>query len=64
MDPIKQKKLYAEAQMQLLRDLPCVSVRLFTMPFAKQPYVDLGYEPKHSMIYLYHITGSVGIQAG
>ena len=61
MDPAKQKKLYAEAQMQLLRDLPSLSVRLFTFPFARQPYVDLGYEPKGVMIYYYHITDKTRI---
>jgi peptide/nickel transport system substrate-binding protein len=61
MDPEKQKKLYAEAQMQILRDLPSLSVRLFTFPFARQPYIDLGYKPKHTMIYLYHITEKTAI---
>jgi hypothetical protein len=53
---VKQKKLYAEAQIQLLKDLPSIPVRLYSMPFARQPYIDLGYELKKSMIYLYHIT--------
>ena len=57
----KQKKLYAEAQLQLLRDLPSLSVRLFTFPFARQPYIDLGYKPIHTMIYLYHITEKTAI---
>jgi len=56
MDPEKRKKLYAEAQIQLLKDLPSIPVRLYSMPFARQPYIDLGYELKKSMIYLYHIT--------
>jgi len=56
MDPEKQKKLYAEAQMQLLRDLPSVPVRMYYVIPARQPYIDLGYEPKRVMMYYYHIT--------
>jgi peptide/nickel transport system substrate-binding protein len=56
MDPAKQKKLYAEAQLQLLSDLPSVPVRMYYVILARQPYVDLGYEPKRAMMYYYHIT--------
>ena len=56
MDPEKQKKLYAEAQVQLLRDLPSVPVRMYYAIPVRQPYVDLGYEPKRVMMYYYHIT--------
>ena len=56
MDPKRQKELYAQAQLQLLRDLPSVPVRMYYSVAVRQPYVDLGYEPKGSMIYYYHIT--------
>jgi peptide/nickel transport system substrate-binding protein len=51
-----QKKLYAEGQMRLLRDLPAVPVKLQRYVFARQKYVDLGYEPESCMIYGYHLT--------
>jgi peptide/nickel transport system substrate-binding protein len=56
MDLEAQKKLYAEAQMRLLRDLPAVPVRNQHYVFARHPYIDLGYKPMHSMIYGYHLT--------
>jgi peptide/nickel transport system substrate-binding protein len=56
MDSKKQKKLYAQAQLMLLRDLPSVPVRMYYALPVRQPYVDLGYEPKRAMIYYYHIT--------
>ena len=56
MDLEVQKKLYAEAQLRLLRDLPAVPVRNQHYVFARHPYIDLGYKPLHSMIYGYHLT--------
>jgi peptide/nickel transport system substrate-binding protein len=56
MDPEKQKKLYAEAQLQLIRDMPAIPTRMYYPVLYRQPYIDLGYEPKRAMIYLYHIT--------
>lgn len=56
MDKGKQKELYAEAQLKLLKDLPAYPIRNYHFVFARQPYVELGYQPKHTMIYMYHIT--------
>ncbi|MBW1695499.1 MAG: polyamine ABC transporter substrate-binding protein [Deltaproteobacteria bacterium] len=56
MDREVQKKLYAEAQLRLLRDLPAIPVRNQHYVFARQPYIDLGYEPENCMIYGYHLT--------
>jgi peptide/nickel transport system substrate-binding protein len=56
LDRDVQKKLYAEGQMRLLRDLPAVPVKLQRYVFARQKYVDLGYEPENCMIYGYHLT--------
>jgi len=56
MDPEVQKKLYAEAQLQLLKDLPAIPVALQNYVLARQKYVDLGYKPETSMIYGYQIT--------
>ena len=51
-----QKKLYAEAQIRLLKDLPAIPVRNQNYVFARQKNVDLGYKPENCMIYGYHIT--------
>ena len=56
MDPEAQKKLYQEAQLQILKDLPAISVGLQKYVFARQKYVDLGYAPENCMIYGYHLT--------
>jgi peptide/nickel transport system substrate-binding protein len=56
MDPKERKRLYAEAQLQILRDLPTIQVRLANRVIVRQPYIDLGYEPKHTLIYAHHIT--------
>jgi len=60
-DPAVQKKMYAEAQLRLLRDLPAVPVRKQNYVFARQPYIVLGYEPESSMIYGYHLTEKTSI---
>ena len=59
--PAAEKKMYAEAQLRLLRDLPAVPVRKQNYVFARQPYIDLGYEPKSTMIYGYHLTEKTSI---
>jgi peptide/nickel transport system substrate-binding protein len=56
MDPSVRKKLYQEAQMRLLNDRPAHPLVVVSDAMARQRYVDLGYEPKGSMIYQYHIT--------
>jgi len=56
MDTEKQNQLYKEAQLQLLRDLPAIPIRTYYPVLMRQPYVDLGYEPKQTMIYLYHLN--------
>lgn len=56
MDSAVQKKLYAEAQLQLLKDVPAIPVGLQKYIFSRQKYVDLGYEPEYTMIYGYHLT--------
>ena len=63
MDPKKQKRLYAQAQIQLLKDLPAFPVRNYHFVFGRQKYIDLGYEPKQTMIYAYHITEKTKILA-
>ena len=51
-----QKKLYAEAQLRLLKDMPAIPVRNQNYVFARQKNIDLGYKPENCMIYGYHIT--------
>jgi peptide/nickel transport system substrate-binding protein len=63
MDPKEQKRLYAQAQLQLLKDLPAFPVRNYHFVFGRQKYIDLGYEPKQTMIYAYHITEKTKILA-
>ena len=52
----ERKRLYAEAQIQILKDLPTIPVRIANRALVRQPYVDLGHEMKQTMIYGYHIT--------
>ncbi len=56
MDAETQKKLYADAQLQFLKDLPAIPVAQQNYVMARQKYVDLGYEPETTMIYGYQIT--------
>ncbi len=56
MDPDVRRQLYRKAQYQLLNDLPTIPLTVSTSVLARQPYLDLGYEPKGTMIYGYHIT--------
>jgi peptide/nickel transport system substrate-binding protein len=56
MDLEVQKKLYADAQLELLKDLPAIPVALQNYVLARQRYVDLGYKPETSMIYGYPLT--------
>ena len=56
MDPEKQKLLYAEAQLRLLKDLPAIPIRIYYNVFVRQPYIDLGYKPLQTMCYGYHLT--------
>ena len=59
----KQRQLYAEAQIQMLKDLPALAVRNARYVLGRQKYIDLGYKPMHSMIYHYHITEKTKILA-
>jgi len=56
VDPEKQKLLYAEAQLRLLKDLPAIPIRIYYNVFVRQPYIDLGYKPLQTMCYGYHLT--------
>jgi peptide/nickel transport system substrate-binding protein len=56
MDPEKQRRLYAEAQLQLLKDIPAIPIRVYRIIPVRQPYIDLGHKPIQTMSYGYHLT--------
>lgn len=45
LDPEKQKGLYAQAQIKILKDLPVYPLRVMAAVQARQKWVDLGHEP-------------------
>ena len=45
-----------EIQMQLFEDMPCLPMGRDRRPTARQQWIQLGYEPKASMVYGYEIT--------
>ncbi len=61
MDPNKVKEMYRRAQIQLLTDLPTFPLIIRNYVLVRQPWVNLGYEPKGSMIYHYHVTEKTSI---
>jgi len=65
-DPAEQERLYKEAQLILLEDVPSVPLGAMSTPVLRQGYVDLGYgvpagEPILSLPYMYHFTEKTSV---
>lgn len=50
-DPEEQKRLYAEAQRKIMRDVPAYPIMMRRYVMARQPYVDIGHEQKSYSLY-------------